>query len=1205
MKIVRVWMLLVFVMGVMLGGCETGESPRVNDVAPPSGVAVVKPPAPSSETAVRKPSAHPSPKASMDRLMVEMEGGAPLPKESRVAVRHPEDRPPPRAPASGSTGTCPPAWYEEDRENSSDFHYGFGKAAENDQSSAEQDAQQNAKLDVAKAIESHLFSEFTSQAEETTGEKFRYSVKSNIKESVDLSLTGLSITKSDLCDNEWYAKAKLNVAQTLKAWDERFLNRVKEAEHLSGQVSEYKKGNAAFERARKQYALAVTLEEASKIQQRLQYLATDKLKDDLSLQYAKHDLQHPEDDYKTLFDSVKVEIFSGDKQQAVKKDKLPEPLVVWVRTGEDPVAGVRVEFTLPKESEKTIRVSPRLATTNKDGKAKVDVSYDKTPNEKDKDVQIEATVRLDEKINNYPEDFKKLFKGKQKTFTVIFQVKPPVFRLRKEALEMVGKAKKLKSEIEGRETEGNVLGVMEAMVELYKVQNKGKPVVERLIDLHSASRKDVGALGAPKETRDALESVLRSFKVQIASGNNQQAVEPAALPEPFVVQVLAGTDPVAGVPVAFTVQKGTITLSSSRKITDKDGKVEAEGRYPTPLENDDAARIEAKVSLDEITKNYPDALKQVVEPNQKRLAVDFHVKPPVFHLLDEALEMVDKAKGLKFEIQAHETKRDVLGVMKAMVELYKVQNKGKPVVERLVRLHSDSREDVKALHAPEETLSKLKRLVSSFRFTDVKGADQQAVFNSQLNEALSAKLEAKLKEEYVPAQDVPVRFEVKRGEEGIADVEHDDPLKTDGAGYVHASVKRVEPGNLKHRHISIFAKVDSRKLGFITDLEENNRHFEATQKFTITRPHACKSGNSFRALVYELACDLAKQVNQSKGKPTVVRDFVMIKNTSRDCHPLSNHIEEALKVGLKLTKQVKVQEPPSGAEVTQKCGATLTKQVKVQEPSTSENALTPRAPEVEVSGLYQIRGKNLWVNATLNRLTKDGKKDDLEAESGKSIPLDDLPEKVHVPSSDDDLPVVPDPSGFATHDEWVETFWIHPKPLAAFSTEIQPKKEYYNDKENPRFSFRTKKKCYLWVFSIGKTGNVYMLIPNYHNKKPRLVHEGEKVRIPDPTKDLKLKLTIKPPFGTERVKTICTEHHIDIVAPHHVDELTNKDNPVLKFSRENGRFRLVGGASLTGVTLDPGEWSEAHTTVITLPEGQTMTRGMRGLRDLGLVSTEE
>lgn len=1152
MKIMRVWMLVV-VTGVSLGGCETGESPRVHDVAPPSGTAVVKPPALSSDTAARQPSDRSSPQASMDRLMREMDGVSPSPEESGVAVRHPDDRPQPHASASGSTGPCPPKWFR--RGEASGFRYGLGESAESRQS-----AEQEARLDVAKGLEVAISGQDTVQARETADEGFKYSVDSTITERVNLSLTGLSITESGTCGRQWYARAALDQATAATAWRSDLRQLGEKAKALSRHVSTHAQNKTAFARLLAQYRLAVVLGTASAIERRLPYLTGKSESTTLA-----GDAQDAKQHYETVLRSFQVKL-SGNDQQAVEGPRLPKPFVVQVLAGEDPVAGVPVRFTV---TQGTIDVLD-TAMTDQAGNASVRGHYPKST-EDDASAKIDVEVRLDRMItqttNEDLSSLKQALEQKQKSLTGHFQVRPPVFHLRKEALRMVGEAEKWGDAIQDRRTTGNVLGVMKAMTDLYTVQKKGKPVVERLLRLHSASGKDVEALGVPEATREALESVLRSLEVKRVSGDDQQAVEGPKLPEPFVVQVLAGTDPVAGVPVEFEVQKGNMTVPSSKK-TDKNGKVEAEGRYPTPLENDDAARIEAKVPLHEITKEYPEALKQAVEGKQKALTVAFSVKSPVFHLRDEALRKAGKAKELEGKIREHETKRnvpDVLGAMKAMAELYEVQKEGEKVVERLLRLHSASGTDVEALRKPEETYHELDLLVSSFQFTLVEGDQQRAELDRPLNNPLKARLVAKLGENDVPVADVPVRFTF---DQDSGTVEPRSVL-TDEDGYVRAVVRRVEPGN--GNHVDTFITASPDVSGQWLPKKFRDRLKENALRFRVTRPRRCKSADPFRGPLYKLACDLVKGANDSVGKVTVVRGFV--ERTSGDRYPLSNHIEEALKDGL-----------------------TLSKQVKVLEPLTPADAVPPRDPDAEVSGQYGADARSLRVHAKLSRLTTQGKENESVAEV--AIPLNDVPRtgQSAFPSSAHDLPMVPDPSSFATHEEWVETFWTHRNPRAKFQTWIKSDKTRYQEGNLATFSFKTDRDCHLWVFVVDVKGLVLMLLPNYDHQDPLRVYAGKKIPIPDP----RGLFTIRPPFGVDRVKTVCTTRHIDVVASGHIGTLT-KDNPLFVFpSDKKGKAE-----SLTGVTLDPGEWSEAHTTVTTLPKGQTVTRGERGLQDLGLVSTDE
>lgn len=625
--------------------------------------------------------------------------------------------------------------------------------------------------------------------------------------------------------------------------------------------------------------------------------------------------------------------------------------------------------------------------------------------------------------------------------------------------------------------------------------------------------------------------------------------------------------------------QGTIDVPR-KAMTDKAGNASVRGHYSKSTEDDAPARIDVDVRLDRMitqtTKEDLSSLKQAVEQKQESLTGHFRVEPPVFHLREKALRAVGEAKKWGDAIQDRRTKGDVLGVMKAMVELYKVQKKGKPVVERLLSLHSDSGKDVEALGTHEKTFRKLELLVSSFQFTMVKGNQQRAELDSPLDNHLEARLVARLGEKDVPVSNVPVKFTY---DPDVSTVEPRSVL-TDKDGYSRAGVRRVEPGDGNHVDTFISASPDGTVPGgwlpeslgeqFITRLKEN------ALRFRVTRPRGCVSADPFRGPLYELACDLVSGANESVGKVTVVRGFV--ERTSGDRHPLSDRIEEALKDGL-----------------------TLSKQVKVLEPSTPADAVPPRDPDAEVSGQYEAdaRGRILLVHAKLSRLTTHGKENENVAEV--AIPLNDVPKtgQSAFPSSVHDLPVVPDPlrKATATHDKWVETFWTHRNPRAEFSTEVQPEQESYQEGDHPTFDFKTDRKCHLWVFAVDVKGKVVVLLPNFYQKDPPLIRAGGKVPIPDPEK---FKITIKPPFGAERVKTVCTTRPIDVVASGHIGTLT-KDAPLFVFPRDKKRK----AESLTGVTLKPEEWSEAHTTVNTFPKGQTVTRGKRGLQALGLVSTDE
>ena len=677
--------------------------------------------------------------------------------------------------------------------------------------------------------------------------------------------------------------------------------------------------------------------------------------------------------------------------------------------------------------------------------------------------------------------------------------------------------------------------------------------------------------GGVMAVKQDYESLIRSFRVELVEGDNQQAVEQAALPKPFGVQVMAGGDPpipVAGVPVLFAVTKGQIEVTPTAK-TGTDGRAEARGRYSSessPAEDD--AEVKATVRFDQMEGHYPDQLEALIRQQQEHLTVRFHVRPPVYHLVTKMKDLANEAKAWSDRMQTAREDKDVPGVMEALSRLHEVQMERDQVVERLRILHPPSVQAVGGLGKP--ALGELKRLVSSFEFRMVKGDNQQAVFGRSLDYPLEVQLVADLAGNEVPVSGVPVLFAF---DQGSGDV--DPPIdSTDQKGYARAMVHRVEPAE---NATDIKKAVLTARLN-VTDLDSVlpasvrelfRRHVDAqVRRFRIDTPFPCSSQTPFDSQLYELACDLVRKLDSSVDKTAIVRDFV--ERASRQPHPLSARIEEALKAGLALTDQLQVLELP-----------------------TLENSSIARAAEVEVSGVYELYRGNLLVKATLTRLTDHG----LESASETTIPRAAVPKKdlqsLRPPTQD--LFLLPKHSDFETHDEWVEAFWTLLNLEQEFRTWIKPQKSVYQDQENAVFFFKTERDCYLWVFAIDVAGNGAVLLPNTYRQDLRqtLVHASEGwVSIPGPADQFTL--PISPPFGGERIKTFCTTRATPLVSPDSIRALDRR-SPMFFFSRDNQRFRDVG----VGSALSPGEWSEAHTMVSTIPQGRDATRGQRGLESRG------
>lgn len=515
--------------------------------------------------------------------------------------------------------------------------------------------------------------------------------------------------------------------------------------------------------------------------------------------------------------------------------------------------------------------------------------------------------------------------------------------------------------------------------------------------------------------------------------------------------------------------------------------------------------------------------------------------------------------------------KDAFALLSAQYRLVVILETVSQITKRLPRLTGKPEPGLSGQGAVMTAKQDYESLVRSFRveLLMVKGNKQQAVFDRPLDDPLEVRLMASLGRKEVPVSGIPVRFAFDRGKGAV-----DPPLdSTDYEGYARATVHRVEPaGNATDVEAVITARlhVADLDLALPSSVHELFRKHADAQalRFRIGTPFPCSSHNPFDSPLYALACDLVRKIDSSVGKPAIVRGFV--ERESREPHPLSARIEEALKAGLALTDQLHVLELP-----------------------TSGNPSIVHDAEVEVSGVYELYRGNLLVKATLTRLTDHG----LESASEATIPWSAVPMKdlKSLRSSTHDLSLLSEYADSATHDEWVEAFWHYHNPDQEFRTWIKPQKTVYQDQERAVFSFKTERDCYLTVFALDVAGNGAVLLPNKYRRNLRqtLVRASEGwVSIPGPADQFAL--PVSPPFGGERVKTICTTRATPLVPPASIRALDGR-SPMFVFSRDNQRFRDVG----VDTELNASEWSEAHTMVSTIPKGRDATRGRRGLERRG------
>jgi hypothetical protein len=257
----------------------------------------------------------------------------------------------------------------------------------------------------------------------------------------------------------------------------------------------------------------------------------------------------------------------------------------------------------------------------------------------------------------------------------------------------------------------------------------------------------------------------------------------------------------------------------------------------------------------------------------------------------------------------------------------------------------------------------------------------------------------------------------------------------------------------------------------------------------------------------------------------------------------------------------------------------------------STQASTAPAAAAVVSGVYEAESDKVWISARLVRVSDNG----TEAQAEVTVPASafsesDLKELASPKAPSEPASILPATTTMQTLREWEEAFWdLHNS--AGFKTELKTDKAQYQDEETVHLEFRTTKDCYLTLVNIGPTGNWTMLVPNEHRPNPRhaLVRASDGwVPVPGPQDGFEF--TVSGPKGNERIKAICTTQPIKLI------ENTNFKDGFIQLSPEAGTRDI----KVTATLAKPLEWSETRTGVVTLPAGQTETRGLRGLRSKGM-----
>ncbi len=541
------------------------------------------------------------------------------------------------------------------------------------------------------------------------------------------------------------------------------------------------------------------------------------------------------------------------------------------------------------------------------------------------------------------------------------------------------------------------------------------------------------------------------------------------------------------------------------------------------------------------------------------------------HDLDE---LVRKSEELKSQAQGLESGGFVFRALLTWHRLMETQDLGAQLRRRISFMNPEAAKTAPSPGTTVSTQTRLEGLLAAVSLRKDGGEGQAARLARPLDQPLTARVVAALPGGEVPVPGVALRYTFDTGQ-GVVEPR----IVTDGQGKAAAAVTRVEPGPAAE--VTAALAMDQIPSEFPVRLRTQieQRFARDILRYRIVPPRTGTTATPFDEAVALLAQGLAERMNDSYGAVGVVRDFV--ENRSKRRLSLSHRLEQSLTSQLVQLKALRVKEPAEAESASSATGATRSLQ--------SQEAGQPVAA---VTGVYELDPNgSLWIEAKVVRL----KDREMEATmpgtiSPAALPEDSLRELRNQGPATAAPAILPAPAPSQSVGKWVEDLWDQ-RNSDGFKTEIEPMRASYRVGEAAEFRFRTNQDCYLTVLSIGPSGTMTMLLPNFERPNPNMTLVRASMGwVSFPTADDGFQFTIGPPLGTERVKTICTK------TPTKLFEKVDVKSGLLQVSEKDAfRLRDLG---VSKKAMNPGDWSVAHTQVITLNRGQSETRGMRGLRGL-------
>ena len=294
----------------------------------------------------------------------------------------------------------------------------------------QREADADARADLIKQFEVTVTGKDTTTQAESTEQGFRYSIASEVIESVNLAVSGLSITERffERCSGTYYALASLDRKQATEAW-------LHDLGILSARVEELRKHSATLQTSHQiiraisaQFRVMESQELAAQIRRRLVYLDPQVLAtapDPGQVAATRQEIEK-------LVDAIRLRQEGGDGQTARPGRALDQPLTARVVAnlpdGEAPLQGVPVTFSFETGQGKM----DQRVMTDQQGNAKATVSRVEPGSSTD----VVARLAADELLADLAPDVKARLSQRLNNQFARFRIIPPRLQVTRTPFDM-------------------------------------------------------------------------------------------------------------------------------------------------------------------------------------------------------------------------------------------------------------------------------------------------------------------------------------------------------------------------------------------------------------------------------------------------------------------------------------------------------------------------------------------------------------------------------------------------------------------------------------------------------------------------------------------------------------------------------------------------------------------------------------------------